>query len=160
MAEPSPFSQLLYTNLERLERIVLSLLIILVGARSFGFLLSFAPMKFGFLALSAVYFLMAFRPPPPIPEGTKVDFVGLLLAGIVPKVLWISSSVGVVGLTFYFGEMAGAQQLILIQTSTALIGLVIWGIGSVLKTPTIERVSAPMTRAVPIMLLGVYILLK
>jgi len=159
MAEPN-FSQLLYTNLERLERIVLALLIIIVGARSFGLLSSFAPLKFGPLALSAVYFLFAFRPPPPIPEGTNLDFVVLLVAVIVPKVLWISSSVGVVGLTFYFGEMPGAQQLILIQTSTAAVCLVIWGIGSVLKTPTIERVSAPMTRAIPIMLLGAYILLK
>lgn len=160
MAERGTLMQLVFRNLERLERIVLAALIIIGAARFLGFLSTASPITFGLITLGTVYYLFAFRPPAPLPEGRQLDFMGLLITTILPKVLWISCSVGAVGLAFYFNGMPGAQQMLLIQASTGLVGLIIWGIGNLQQTESLDRVTAPMTRAFPILLIAVYILLK
>lgn len=160
MAEPSPFIQLMFRNLERLERIVLAYLLIVIGARSFGLVTAVPPLKVGLIALSIIYFLFANRPPAPPADGVKPNFLGLLMVTILPKVLWISCSVGAIGLAFYFSGMPGARQMLFIHASSGLVGLVIWGIGNLLKVQSLDQFATPVTRILPILLIATYILLQ
>lgn len=159
MAEPSPFMQLVFRNLERLERIVLAYLLIVIGVRSFGQVTVVLPLKVGLIALSIIYFLFANRPPAPPVDGVKLNFLALIITAILPKVLWISCSVGAVGLAFYFSGMPGARQMLLIQTVTGIVGIVLWGIGNLLKVQSLDRLATPITRILPILLIATYILL-
>ena len=160
MAEPSAFSKLVFGNLERLEKIVLALLIFIVTARYFGYTSNPSLLMLGLITLGTVYYLFAFRPPAPQAEGTQQNFMSLLVTTILPKVLWISCSVGAVGLAFYFNGLPGSRQMLIIQTSTGVVGLIIWGIGNLQQTESLDRITAPITRALPTMLIAVYILLQ
>ena len=63
MAEPTPFSQALYKNLERAETLALAVVIVAVAAHYLGFTSSTTLIVAGLSVLAALYFLMAFRPP-------------------------------------------------------------------------------------------------
>ena len=152
--------QLLFKNLERLERIVLTLLIIIVAARYFGYASDPSLLNFGLFSIGVVYYLFAYRPPVPMPEGIKLDFAGLLMTSILPKVMWISCAVGAVGLAFYFNGYPGARQMLIIQSTTGLVGLIGWGIGTLQQFQPLDRLAAPMMRTFPILLIAVYILLQ
>lgn len=164
MAEPKPFYEQIYPILERLEKVVLAILIVLFAIRYAGVMTSVQVLRIGLIGLAIVYFFMGFRPPPQSWEGQKLNFIELLVAVTIPKILWISSSVGAVGLAFHFGGDPGASQMLFIQCASALFGLVAGliglGISKLQKIESTDRITTPMMRAVPMGLAAAYILLQ
>ncbi len=162
MTEPTPFSQGLYKQLERLEAIVLAAVIVAVAAHYLGLTSSVTVIVMGLAVLAGIYFLTAFRPQPVPSAGTKMQFMDLLNMTILPKVLWISSAVGASGLALFHAdpERPGYKQLLIIQTLTALVAFVIWGFGNMQGIQSIQRLTPAILRAVPLMLAGAYILLQ
>lgn len=162
MAEPTPFSQALYKNLERAETLALAVVIVAVAAHYLGFTSSTTLIVAGLSVLAALYFLMAFRPPEPIAEGTKMDFAFMLSTTILPKILWISSAVGASGLALFHADpnKPGFKQMLIIQTLTALVGFVVWGFSNMQGAQHLQRLTPAILRAVPIMLAGAYIILQ
>lgn len=110
--------------------------------------------------LSAVYFLQAYKPPKSQSEEEKPSgFVGLLVFSILPKVMWISASISLIGIMFHLLALTGAMEMIRLGATTIGTGLFILTIlffngakGTKANVPILFRV-------VPILIVDLYLLL-
>ena len=114
--------------------------------------------------LSGIYFLGAYVPPGPSREAgerkPQLGFVTLLGISIVPKILGISLSVSVIGILFYLMHFNGFREMLLIG-STTLAGatLVGWFVTSS-NEPTRQGLKPLLIRALVLMSVGFYLLIK
>jgi len=87
----------------------------------------YKPLTYFLIAgLAIVYFLSAFQPPKFIPsENEPFGFSELFAWTILPKVLWIGTSVVVFGILLFYMNLgnSGYQKLLTIGCSTLLISL-------------------------------------
>lgn len=113
--------------------------------------------------LAAVFFLNAFRPPEfETSDEGPADFSALLALSIVPKVLWISASISIIGILSYLLHLRpeGYKQLALIGGSSLFLGIFIVGICSVTGVKHLERLFPVVTRAVPLLLMDMYLFVR
>jgi hypothetical protein len=106
--------------------------------------------------LAGIYFLMAYRPPTPVPEGEKKGFGQLLSQTILPKVLWIGCAVGAIGIMFHLLQLDGAHEMLLIHAASGGVGV---GMFLAFRQSTDSQALTPLLyRAVPLLLISVYLL--
>lgn len=114
--------------------------------------------------LGLVYFLCAYRPiDMPQEEGKAHGMKELLVFGIVPKVLWISSAVSVIAiaLTVLGSDNRGYLQMFFIGAASIAVALVIVLIVSVGQVIRSSRSLAPVLfRAIPLLAVDLYFLLR
>lgn len=115
------------------------------------------------LGLGCVFFLMAYRPIDlPQPEGESFGFSELLGLMIVPKVLWIGSSVSVVGICFYLLELnkEGYIKMLMVGALTGIVAMLVLAILFVMGVKHLKTVLPILLRALPLSLVDLYLLLK
>jgi hypothetical protein len=117
-------------------------------------------LTFSLGALSALYFLTAFKPQPyveePHAEGDqRLGMLDLLLQAIAPKVGWIGCSVATLGILFYLQAMKGQEQILLLGGGTLAIVNVMLGIAFLKGN---KLVSQLLMRTVPLCLMALYLL--
>jgi hypothetical protein len=115
------------------------------------------------LGLGCTFFLLAYRPADiPQHEGERFGFSELLGLMIVPKVLWIGSSVSVVGISFYLLELnkEGYTRMLMIGGLTGIIATLILAILFVMSVKHLKTVLPILLRALPLSLVDLYLLLK
>lgn len=162
MAEPTPFSKVLFGLLERAELIALAAVLGGMGARFAGFSGVDSIMVIAFGALAAIYFLMAYRPPAsaPPPSDQKSGFLDLFSQTILPKLLWISCAVGASGLSMLHTRPDNDGYLKILQIHALLSVVVIVVVGLLLIQGKSKNLIPVLYRAIPLALASVYIITK
>lgn len=113
------------------------------------------------LGLGTIYFLYSYRPiNVPAQDGVKPGFLELLGLGILPKVLWISSSVCAVGIVFYLLGFFGYDNMLMIGAMSVGMGILLLGLLLALGVKHLVMVAPVLLRAVPLCLATLYILIK
>ena len=115
------------------------------------------------IGLAATFFLYSYKPIDiPQQENEKAGFSALLTFVIAPKVMWISSAVSVIGLLFYVLDMEakGYLQMFMIGGSSIAIGVLIFTFALVTGVKHLRVVAPILLRAVPLLLVDMYLLLK
>ncbi len=156
MADRTPFSETLYTFVERGETLFLFMLLAGAVLFSFGFSQGSGLVSFALGGLAVVFFLMAYRPPKysqPVTEK-KMDFMQLLVLTIIPKVLWISCAVGSIGLLLRHLQTAndGYRQMLIIQSAVTVGTLIVVGFGAATGASGLRNLLPIYYRALPLTL--------
>ena len=109
--------------------------------------------------LAMVFFLNMYRPlDVKIGQGDQGSFKELLYLVIVPKILWLSSSVNAIGILFFILNFKGYKEMLMIGAATSAIALVILGIFFLTEEKHIKATIPVLYRAIPMLLVAVYIL--
>lgn len=154
MAKVSPFATKLYKLLELAEKVFLAASVVALALKRFD-IPSNELLILALGGLSTVYFLMAQRPAKQTEdneseESPKPGFFDLLVTTIAPKVGWISCSVAVVGILFWYQKWEGFKEMLLLGGSTLFVVslLVSYAVINGNKALTVL-----LTRAVPLCLI-------
>lgn len=152
---------MLFGLLERAELIALTALLAGLGAHFSGYSGFSSVLVFAFAALGGIYFLMAYRPQaiPPTTDGAPPGFKDLFVLTILPKVMWISCAVGAAGLSMLHThpDNLGYQQLLLIQASVSILGMLAVGACAAIGADT-RHIIPILYRSIPLALASIYIL--
>jgi hypothetical protein len=114
------------------------------------------------IGLAVTYFLYAYKPIEEIRiENEKGGFSDLLASAILPKVLWISSSVSVLGLLFYNLNLGNEsyKKMFLIGGSTITIATVLLVVLLFMGKRGAKAVLPVLLRAIPLCAIDMYSLL-
>lgn len=117
--------------------------------------------RVAFLGLGATFFLFAFRPIEiPRKENEPFGFSELLAFTIVPKVLWISSAVSCIGIVFYLSAFGneGYKQQLMIGAQSIGIGTLILAALLAKGVKHLNTITPVLLRAIPLLLVDLYIL--
>lgn len=154
MTKVSPFATKLYKLLELAEKVFLATSVLALALKRFD-VQSNELLILALGGLSTVYFLMAQRPAiqtedTESKEIPKLGFFDLLVTTIAPKVGWISCSVAVVGILFWYQKWEGFKEMLLLGGSTLFVVslLVAYGVINGNKAFTVL-----LMRAVPLCLI-------
>ncbi len=110
-------------------------------------------------ALAAVYFLYAHVPPELVRDDDKPHgFAELLANSIVPKVMWISASVSIIGLLFALLKLEGSPEMLLIAVSALGVGLLLFTIFFTIGVKGIQSNVRILFRVVPIFIIDLYLM--
>jgi len=158
---PTPFIVTITKHLPLVEKILLTALVI-------GTILRLTHVdstvtRVSLLGLGVTFFLLAYRPNDiPRQEGEQLGFSDLLGLMIVPKVLWISSAISALGISFYLFDFGndGYKKMLIIGGLTISIGTILLIIFFVSGVKHIRTVLPILLRAVPLCLVDFYILFK
>jgi hypothetical protein len=158
--QPSSFTSKLYTYIPILEKILVAVLCV-------GVLLKYANIDgkpliiISLSGLAGVFYLTSFKPVQiEREEGKKPGFKDLLAETILPKILGISCAVGTIAILFYLIGNQGYEPMTMIG-GTAIAGALIVMAGLYATGTKNLEASFPMVlRAIPIMLLNVYIFMQ
>jgi hypothetical protein len=159
MSQPQEsFSAKLFEKLQWIE-------IALWAGAGIGLLLRFASVPSNNLiiislsGLAIILFLSAYRPPNIVrSDDEKLGFTDLLCFSIAPKVLGISSAVTIIGVLFFLMGMKGYEQMLLVGSMSIAIASLLIEAGVVMKVKHMKTVISILYRAVPLMLIGFYLL--
>lgn len=151
-------------HLPLLEKILICIL--LVGIILFLTDINALVLRVGLIGLAVIFFVSAYRPPEEIKERSEDEPMGfseLLALTIVPKVLWISSAISLLGIAFYFlgFENKGYKQMLIIgmlPIGVCLILLSFFLISGVKHLKSITPIL--LIRAVPVLLAAFYFFFK
>lgn len=119
--------------------------------------------RFAFLALGIIYFLMAYRPTNiPIKEGEQFGFKELLGLLIIPKVLWISSAMSILGIVIYLFNSAndGYKKMLLIGATTCGAATLLIVVFFIMDMKHIKSVTPILLRAIPLLVIDIYMILN
>lgn len=112
--------------------------------------------------LSIVFFLRAYEPPLSAQdENTEPSgFKALLALAIVPKIVWISTSISTVAILFYLMKLESNsyEQMLAIGGSSLLISLLILGFLSITELKNFKALVPVLLRAFPVLLFDIYFL--
>jgi len=162
MAEPKPFSEVLFGYLDRAEMLCLLALVGSLCAHYAGISGATTGAVIALGGLGGIYFLMAYRPPAAAPaaEGQKAGVSQLLTQTILPKVLWISCAVGAVALMIYHTGPAneGYKEMMLIQSITTILGVLLVLLFVSMGVEGARNLLPVLYRALPLTLCSVYTL--
>jgi hypothetical protein len=159
---PQPtFAGKLYTYLPILEKVAIAVF-------ALGMILKYMNINGNTLiqislsALAGIYFLSAYKPPAiDRQEGEPIGgFKELLGLTILPKLLGISCAVGIIGIQFYLLGLKGFEQMAMIGGTVITLALVVMGGLYATGTKNLESNFPMVLRAVPIMILCVYIFMQ
>lgn len=113
--------------------------------------------------LGILFFIYAFQPIPiNAKEGEKFGFQELFAWSIIPKVIFISCAICLVGTLFYTlgTNEAGYVQLLSIGTTSLILALVILAFLKLNGVKHLDNLNFIIIRAVPILVIGAYLLLS
>lgn len=158
MAEHRSFVEVLYRYLDKIEVICIVGSAVSVLAFNAGMAAATQGIIIFLSILAAVFFLNAHKPPSQVQEGEKKNFVALLAGTVLPKVLWIGCSVGVIGLQFHLLQLEGSRQMLMIATASSAFGVALFIVISIISTKATETLTPVLYRAVPLMLITAYFL--
>lgn len=113
-------------------------------------------------SLSCIAFLNAYRPSqvPPAEEESPYGFKELLAYHILPKVLWIGTSVLLIGILFYILKLEGMLDMIFIGGTSVAIATFLLVIIKLTGTKHMEYVTPALYRSTPVLIIGIYIYLQ
>jgi hypothetical protein len=158
MTIKSPFTTLIFNLLPLAEKILLAGLGVGLALIYSGLDSNVAFVSFNGLAV--VYFLYAYKPPDIQREDdAPLGFLQLLGLSILPKIMWISCSVSMVGIMFHLLALAGSYEMMLIGVSSIGIGLLLFTIITLTNVKGMKENVPMLYRAVPIFLAEMYLLL-
>lgn len=159
MSQPQgSFSAKLYEKLQWIE-------IALWAGAGIGLLLRFASVPstnliiISLSGLAIILFLSAYRPPNIMrSDDEKLRFTDLLCLSIAPKILGISSAVTIIGILFCLMRMKGYEKMLLVGSMSIAIASLLIGAGVAMKVKHIKTAIPILYRAIPLMLIGFYLL--
>ena len=143
-----------------LERVFLTTLIIAVILQLTGSELPIL-MTLSLAGLGITFFLSAYKPLNiKAKEGEETGFNELLGLSIMPKILWISTSVATIGILFYTLQLGndGYLRMLYVGGLTFIIGTVIMLILKAVGTKYLNATLPVFFRALPTMFVVAYIL--
>jgi len=158
MAETtSSFKALIFKFLPLAEKVFL------VGiALGFALYYSFNDSNIAFISLNGlatVYFLYAHVPPELTNDNDKPHgFVELLANSIVPKVMWISASVSIIGALFALLQLEGSPEMLMIAISALGAGLLLFTIFFTIGIKGMQSNISILYRVVPIFIIDLYLM--
>ncbi|HCW05889.1 MAG TPA: hypothetical protein DGG95_00795 [Cytophagales bacterium] len=113
-------------------------------------------------ALAVIYFLGAYVPAQAPEDGDEQSqpkgFAVLLGETIIPKLLGIGSAVAVIGILFTIQHFNGFREMLLIGSSTLGVSSIVGLLVSMNNEKARASLSNLLFRAVPLMLIGIYLL--
>lgn len=113
------------------------------------------------IGLAVIFFLYAYQPLlTEKSEGVNPGFRELLAWSILPKVIWIGSSISVLGIAFYLFHLnsEGYKKMLMIGGSASGIAMAVLGALLVAGVKNSKDVTPILFRAVPLLLVDGYIL--
>ncbi len=157
MAAKSPFTTLIFSFLPLVEKILMAGLG--VGLALIYLALDTNVAFVSFNGLAIVYFLYAYKPPEiQRKDDAPLGFMQLLGLSILPKVMWISCSVSMIGIMFHMLALAGSSEMMLIGVSSIGIGLLLFTISALTNAEGMKEHVPMLYRALPIFLTEMYII--
>jgi hypothetical protein len=118
---------------------------------------------YSLIGLAIVFFLNAYRPlNSQRAEDEKFIFTDLLTTTILPKVMWISCAVSVIGILFYIRhfEAQSYKNMLIIGGGSLLLGVLTAGFFMLGKVKSNETLQAVLLRAIPMLVMDIYIFMK
>ena len=115
------------------------------------------------IGLAAVFFLNAYKPSGiQPPENEKFGFTDLLATTILPKVMWISCAVSAIGILFYIrhSEPQSYKSMLTIGGGSLVIGVFAAGLFLLSGVKNSKNLQPVLLRAIPILVMDIFILLK
>ena len=158
---PTPFIVTITKHLPLVEKVLLTALAI--GTILTVMQIDSTVTRVSLLGLGVTFFLLAYRPNDiPRQEGEQLGFSDLLGLMIVPKVLWISSAISVLGIAFYLFDFGndGYKKMLMIGGLTISIGTILLIVFLVSGAKHIRTVVPILLRAVPLCFVDFYLLFK
>jgi hypothetical protein len=111
--------------------------------------------------LAIIFFLYAYQPSViEVPTDEKQGFSSLLSFSILPKVIWLCSSISVIGILFYYRHLSNGYKEILIIGSTSIAGSLFFQCIPYLNGIRNPKLIPILYRALPILLIDIYILIN
>jgi len=108
--------------------------------------------------LSTVFFLYANAPPQGIDKTEQpMGFKELLTLLIIPKVLWISLAISTIGILFYFLNLKGYNEMLLIGGTSLLFALVLLAVLFLNGAKYLDAIRPVLMRAVTVLVIDIYI---
>ena len=148
-----------YLNL--IEKIFLTGLATGLAFTFFTFDNNKAIIKFSFVGLAISYLLMAFKYIEiPRQEGEKFGFKELLAWIIIPKIIWISCAISLLGFFIYILQLGhdGHKRAFMIAGSNIAFGLIVIIYSLFTGTKHLKYLVPTLIRAIPIAIVDFYLL--
>jgi hypothetical protein len=155
------------TIIHKITRHLYNAELFLTGLLTFGILLpkmevdSSLIVVISVFGLAVVFFLQAYNPVLLPIRSAQMGFRELFSLTVLPKIIWIATSVCTIGILLFLLDINDAYYGTLLIGETALVaGLLIAGYFS-MRSATYAKIVMPMLyRAVPVLLISTYILLS
>jgi hypothetical protein len=147
--QPPTFKQRLFSFLKYLE--IIALVLIAVGFALLHLYHSGPGPQFimiGFTAFAAVNFMYAYLPEPPTEADANKNL--LLIRTIVRKVLFLGSSVCLIGILFSILDLNGAREMLLIGSTAAIVTILAAGALIIKDDVQLDYFKGGLLRGVPI----------
>jgi hypothetical protein len=111
--------------------------------------------------LATVFFLRAQTPGEyPASNDTPMGFRELLAFSILPKVLWISASIGTIGILFHLLGLSGARQMLVIGATSLSFAVTVLAVLFVTGARNLNILRPLLFRVLPLLIVTLYIILK
>lgn len=118
-------------------------------------------LKASLVGLAATFFLYGYKPiDVPVKEDENLGFPELLGYSIAPKVTWIACAVSLIGILFTMQNFEGSKQMLYIGGTTLVISSLIFIFLSAKRTKHMSVVVPVLYRAVPLLVLDLYLFFK
>lgn len=158
---PTPLIVRLTKNLHWAERALLIALVL--GTMLMYLKVDTGVLSVSLIGLAVVFFLYAYKPIEIVrDEKEQLGFSDLLAVTILPKVMWISSAISTLGLLFYLLDLGndGYKNILMIGGLTIGIAVVLLTVFLSSGVKNLKMVTPILFRAVPLLLIDLYILFK
>jgi hypothetical protein len=109
--------------------------------------------------LSIVFFLNAQVPPVMEKSEKPFGFKDMLAFVILPKIMWISSSVCIIGILFSYLGLTGATQMLIVGAGSLAIAAFILFIFS-LSGMNLRSLQPTFLRVAPVFVIALYVLTR
>ncbi|MTI23911.1 hypothetical protein [Fulvivirga kasyanovii] len=151
----------IFKYLPVVEKLLLLLLIIGLTINYFSGGL-YSLIMISLMGLSCVAFLNAYQPSkvPPPEEGKSYGFKELLAYQIMPKMIWIGTSVLLIGILFYILRLEGFLNMVFIGSIAVTIGAFLLLVLKLTGTKQMEHVMPVLYRSTPVLIIGIYIFMQ
>ncbi len=157
--QPAPLFLRVLPYLDLAEKIFLTGILV-------GLLLSYLStdktvLKFSLVLLSVAYFLSSFKViEMPRKEDEQFGMTEMLAWLIVPKVLWISCAVSLMGIFVFTLQLDhdGHKRALMIGGASIVVGLVILAYAQLTGTKYLKYILPSVMRAIPLLLVDFYVL--
>jgi hypothetical protein len=153
--------------MQKITRHLYNAELFLTGLLTFGILLpkmgvdSSPIVVISVFGLAVVFFLQAYNPTLlPIPPAQR-GFKELLSLTVLPKIIWIATSVCTIGILLFLLDISNGYLQVLLIGETALVASLLIAGYFFMRSAAYAKIVTPMLyRAVPVLLISTYILLS
>jgi hypothetical protein len=154
------FQLFLAKNLAKAELLCLTLVAIGIVMHSRSMTSTVLYVALAILAI--ILFLNTYAAPVQIEpaDDEKLGLKELIALSVLPKVMWISCAVSVLGVLFYLIGSAGYKNLILIGGLSLGFSVLLFVFFRISGTRHLQIVTHVLMRAIPLLLIDAYLLLR